>query len=61
MTEPTRSITFVRNTVKMCFNGWILSFPFSGSKILEQRPGLSLQWERMVYLIAAPYSLICVR
>lgn len=45
----------------MNFNEWIVSFLSSGSGILEQRPGFSLQWEHMVYLTAAPYSLICVR
>lgn len=35
MIEFIRSIIFVRNIVKMCFNGWIFSFFFSGFKILE--------------------------
>lgn len=37
-----------------------LRFPSSGFKLSEQRLGLSLQWERMVYFTAAPYSQICV-
>lgn len=41
MTKSIRSITFGSNNVKMCFNGWILSFSSTDSTILEQRPGLS--------------------
>lgn len=61
MTEPIRSITFASNHVKMLFmiEGY-LAFPATGSRISEQRPGLSLQWEPMLYFTAAPYSLICV-
>lgn len=61
MTEPIRSITFGSNHVKMLFmiEGY-LAFPASGSRISEQRPGLSLQGERMLHSTAAPYSLICV-
>ena len=59
MTKPIKSVTFTSNNVKICFNRWVLSFPSSGYRILEQRPGPSLQYEHMVYFIAAPNSLNC--
>lgn len=58
MIKPLRR-TFASNNVKICFSRWTLSFPSSGFRLLEQRPGLSLQEDHMMYFIAAPNSVIC--